>query len=225
MAEFPPEIAAAARPGAFYKSCRVLLVGLATVYFRLRTHGRENVPRVGPVILASNHVSYGDPPLAGAPLRRAVHFLARKTLFDKPVFGTLIRGLNAVPVDRDGGGGAGLKAILDRLGRGGAILLFPEGTRSVDGHTKPAKAGVGLAVIKSDAPVVPVRIFGSYEAWGRHRKVPLPKPVDVVYGPPIDFSALRAEARTCDKARLKVIYQEAADAIMAAIGNLTLPPR
>jgi 1-acyl-sn-glycerol-3-phosphate acyltransferase len=225
MPDFPPEIAAAARPGKLYASTWWIARGVFGAYFRLRVHHAGCVPAVGPVLLASNHVSFADPPLVGASLRRAIHFLARKSLFEKPGFGALIRSYNAMPVDRDGGGGAGLRTVLDLLARGAAILLFPEGTRSPDGQPMPAKAGVGLIAIKSDVPIVPVRIHGAFEAWGRHRILPLPKPIDVVFGNPVDLSALRAEARECDRIRLKAIYQEAADAIMKSIRDLALPPR
>lgn len=106
------------------------------------------------------------PPLIGGSVPRAVNFLARDTLFQIPILGWYIRKLNAVPVNRDGGGGAGLKAILDRLNNGAAILLFPEGTRTQDGRLKPARSGIGLTVIKSKAPVVPIRLHGTFEAWG-----------------------------------------------------------
>jgi 1-acyl-sn-glycerol-3-phosphate acyltransferase len=113
-----------------------------------------------------------------------------------------------------------LKAILERLLAGGAIILFPEGTRSPDGRLQPARSGIGLTVIKSTAPVVPARVFGTYEAYGRHITIPRPRAIAVKYGVPMDFAALRAEARTCSKARLKEIYQQVADEIMAAIGRL-----
>jgi len=123
-------------------------------------------------------------------------------------------------VDRDGGGAKGLKMILDRLLAGGAIILFPEGTRSKDGKMQPARSGIGLTVIKSNAPVVPVRVFGTFEAYGRHLKFPRPRRVIVRYGRPMNFGALRTEARTCDKPRLKQIYQQVADEIMAEIAKL-----
>ena len=123
-------------------------------------------------------------------------------------------------MDRDGGGARGLKCILDRLLKGGAILLFPEGTRSRDGRLQPARSGIGLTVIKSNAPVIPVRVFGTFAAYGRHMKFPLPRRIAVKYGEPLAFDQLRAEARTCSKARLKEIYQQAADEIMAAIAKL-----
>src|SRR6185503_5766881 len=116
-----------------------------------------------------------------------------------PVVGWVLRNWNSVPVDREGGGAKGLKAILDRLLKGGAIILFPEGTRTRDGKLQPARSGIGLTVIKSTAPVVPARVFGTYEAFGRHLKFPRPHRVIVKYGFPMWFESQRAEAKTCTK--------------------------
>jgi len=188
--------------------------------YRTQVKNVEHIPLVGPVILASNHASLADPPLIGGSVPRAVNFLARDTLFQIPILGWYIRKLNAVPVNRDGGGGAGLKAILDRLHNGAAILLFPEGTRTDDGRLKPARSGIGLTVIKSGAPVVPIRLHGTFEAWGRHKRFPGRGRFRVVVGKPLYFESLRAEAKTCDKDRLKAIYQEIANTIMERIAEL-----
>ena len=190
------------------------------IYFRSRFLHPDRVPAVGPVILASNHASFIDPPLVGAGLSRPVNYLARNTLFEVPLLARVLRSWKVVPVDRDSGGGAGLKAIFDRLLEGGIILLFPEGTRSSNGELRRAKPGVGLVVIKSAAPVVPVRVFGTFAAYGRHLKVPRPRRLSVKYGHPRDFQALRQEARNCSKPRLKEIYQQAADEIMNAIARI-----
>jgi 1-acyl-sn-glycerol-3-phosphate acyltransferase len=189
-------------------------------YFRWRVFGADNVPPSGGVILASNHASFLDPPLVGSGVKRDINYLARESLFRFPGIGALLRSWNSVPVDRDGGGARGLKAILERLLAGGAIILFPEGTRTRDGRLQPARSGIGLTVIKSSAPVVPVRVFGTFEAFGRHVKFPRPQRVVLKYGRPLDFAALRAEAKICDKPRLKEIYQQVADEIMAAIAKL-----
>jgi 1-acyl-sn-glycerol-3-phosphate acyltransferase len=189
-------------------------------YFRWRVCNPERVPRTGSVILASNHASFIDPPLVGSGLPRDINYLARESLFRYPGIGWLLRSWQAVPVDRDGGGARGLKAILDRLLAGGAIILFPEGTRTRDGKLQAARSGIGLIVIKSNAPVIPVRVFGTYEAYGRTVKFPRPFPVVVKYGQPMNFAALRAEAKTCSKDRLKQIYQEVANELMRAIAQL-----
>jgi 1-acyl-sn-glycerol-3-phosphate acyltransferase len=191
-----------------------------STYFRWSVFNPERVPLTGGVILASNHSSFLDPPLVGSALKRDINYLARESLFRYPGIGALLRSWNSVPVDRDGGGARGLKNILDRLLNGGGIILFPEGTRSRDGKLQPARSGIGLTVIKSNAPVVPVRVFGTFDAFGRNQKIPLPKRVAVKYGQPMNFEKLRAEAKTCDKARLKEIYQQIADEIMAVIAKL-----
>ena len=203
-----------------YRLGWIFFRALYAVYFRWRVFNADRVPPTGGVILASNHASFIDPPLVGAALNRPINFLARESLFRFPVVGAVLRSWNAVPVNRDGGGAAGLKAILDRLLAGGGIILFPEGTRTTDGRLQPARSGVGLTVVKSTAPVVPVRVFGSFEAYGRRMKFPRPRRVVVKFGAPLDFAALRAEAQTCDKPRLKQIYQQVADEIMAAIARL-----
>jgi 1-acyl-sn-glycerol-3-phosphate acyltransferase len=189
-------------------------------YFRWRVFNAERVPLKGGVIIASNHASFLDPPLVGCGLKRDINYLARESLFRFPGIGALLRSWNAVPVDRDGGGAKGLKIILDRLLNGAGIILFPEGTRTKDGNLQPARSGIGLTVIKSTAPVVPVRVFGTFEAYGRNHKFPRPHPVVVKYGQPMNFEVLRAEAKNCDKTRLKKIYQQVADEIMAAIAKL-----
>ena len=190
------------------------------VYFRWRVFNPERVPLKGPVILASNHASYLDPMLIGAALHRGINYLAREDLFRFPILGRVLRYWQAVPVNREGSGAKGLRAILDRLLAGGAIILFPEGTRTGDGKLQPARSGIGLTVIKSTAPVVPVRVFGTFEAYNRYTRFPRPRRVSVKYGELMSFEELRAEAKVCSKERLKQIYQQVADEIMATIAKL-----
>jgi 1-acyl-sn-glycerol-3-phosphate acyltransferase len=113
-----------------------------------------------------------------------------------------------------------LRAILERLLAGGAIILFPEGTRSRDGRLQPARSGIGLTVIKSAAPVIPVRVFGTFDAYGPHSRFPRPRRLVVKYGEPMLFAELRAEAKSCSKPRLKEIYQQVANEIMGTIAAL-----
>jgi 1-acyl-sn-glycerol-3-phosphate acyltransferase len=189
-------------------------------YFRWRVCSPERVPAEGPLLLASSHASFLDPPLVGSGVARVCHFLARATLFRNPLFGWVLRSVCAVPVDRDGGSAAGLRAILDKLAEGCAVVLFPEGTRTRDGRLQKPHSGIGLIALKSGAPVVPVRILGTFEAFGKHRCFPRPHRVTVIYGHPLRFDRESAEARTCSRPRLKEIYQEVAEKIMAAIAAL-----
>ena len=98
--------------------------------------------------------------------------------------------------------------------------MFPEGTRTGDGKLQPARSGIGLTVIKSTAPVVPVRVFGTFEAYNRYVRFPRPSRVAVKFGEPMSFGDLRAEAKVCSKERLKQIYQQVADEIMGVIAKL-----
>jgi 1-acyl-sn-glycerol-3-phosphate acyltransferase len=190
------------------------------VYFRYRVFNPERVPLTGPVILAPNHASFMDPPLVGAGLRRQISYLAREDIFHVPILGRILRSWEVVPVDRDGGTGRGLKQILQRLELGGAIILFPEGTRSRLGDLNPARSGIGLVVIKSSAPVLPVRVFGTHDAFGPHQRLPRPRRVTVKYGQPLWFAEQRAEAASCPRQRVKEIYQQVADEIMTEIARL-----
>ncbi len=190
------------------------------IYLRHRAFNPERVPKQGAVILASNHASILDPPLVGIGLRRECTFLARETLFNFAPVGWLLRRWQAIPIDRDGSGAAGMKRILAALEKGRAVILFPEGTRTRDGQLQSVRSGIGLLAIKSEAPVVPVRVWGTFEAMGRGVHFPKPKRVMVKYGEPMGFAELRAEAKNCSKQRLKEIYQQVANEILAAIAKL-----
>lgn len=209
---------------AQYWIARSLFRAAFKTCFRWRVYHPERVPAAGPVILAANHASFMDPPVVGSAALRGIHYLARESLFRWPGIGALLRSVNAVPVDRDAGAVSGLRTIMERLELGEAIVLFPEGTRTFDGNLLPAQAGIGLVVVKSGVPVIPVRLFGTYEAWPRHRKLPRCHPIVVKFGPPISFGPLVDEAKTAPKMRLKQIYAEIAERIMAAIAAMEPSP-
>lgn len=191
------------------------------VLFGCRIYHAERVPESGPVLLAANHASFMDPPLIGSSLNRETHYLARNTLFRFPIFRNILNYINVIPVDRDGKSPKGLRAVTNSLKNGNPVILFPEGTRSHDGKLQTAKSGVGLLAIKSEAPVVPIRVFGTFESYGRHLKWPKINRVQIKMGQPIWLRELRAESKTANKERVKEIYQEAADQIMKAIEELT----
>ena len=148
-----------------------------TLGFSLRTEGMRHVPQTGPALLIANHQSFLDPDLVGLAARRHLCFLARKTLFQNKFFGWLIRSLQAVPIDHKGIGIDGIRDILEQLEAGRAVLVFPEGERTHDGHINQLRPGVALLIKKARSPVVPVGIAGAYEAWSRHRGFPIPAPL------------------------------------------------
>jgi 1-acyl-sn-glycerol-3-phosphate acyltransferase len=188
----------------------------AKLLFRFRILHRERLPETGGIILAANHQSYFDPPLVGICSRRPVHYLARKSLMEWPFFGPLFPDMNVIPVDRDGNDMSALKTVIRKIREGEGVVLFPEGTRSPDGDLQPARAGVGLVIAKTLAPVVPMRIFGSYEAFPRGSKGVKFHPIRVVIGQPIVFT--KEDVGQGDRED----YQRLSQRVMDAIGALKL---
>ncbi|MFN0067158.1 MAG: lysophospholipid acyltransferase family protein [Limisphaerales bacterium] len=202
---------------------RLMLFG----FCRGRVTGVEHLPKAGPALLACNHASYLDPIFVGSATWRPLTYLGRATLFEHRLFGAVIRSTNSIPLDRDGGGPAGLRTVLNALAQGRAVVLFPEGTRTRDGRLQPVRPGVGLIALKSAAPVVPVWLEGTFQVWGRDRRVPRPARVEIRFGPPVDLAPLRAAAATAGREQLKALYASAAQAILAALaaqGRVPMPP-
>jgi 1-acyl-sn-glycerol-3-phosphate acyltransferase len=172
----------------------------------------------GPVILAANHQSYLDPPLAGSVSDRAIFFLARKSLLNGMILGWLLPKLNVIPVDSETGKDrTALKALIRILKAGEGTLVFPEGQRTPDGKLQPALPGVGLVIAKTLAPVVPMRIFGAFDAWPLQEKKPrLFRPVTVVVGEPIYFTEQDLQPATKD------LYTRLSQRVMDAIAALSL---
>jgi len=196
-----------------YQVLKPVAVALMRLMFRLEAQGEEHVPTAGPVLLASNHVSVLDPPMVGGASPRELHFMAKEELFGIPLFGRLITALNARPVRRDGSDSRALKAAVRLLGEGKALLVFPEGTRGVEGRLGDAKPGVGMLAVMTGAVVVPVHISGSGKALPAGRMLPRPAKVLVRFGPPISFKVADHEER-------KERYREATREIMRAITQL-----
>lgn len=145
---------------------------LAETFASLETEGWDALPP-GPCLIASNHQSFLDPPLIGASLPFEIAFVARKSLFENPVFGRVIRACRAIPLDRDEADLAAIRRALATLAEGRKLLIFPEGTRSADGELLPAKAGAGLLALRSGTPVVPVRIRGARDVLPRGGSIPM----------------------------------------------------
>jgi len=204
-----------------YAVLKPIAVALMRLFFRLEVVRPGLVPATGPVLIVSNHVSVLDPPFVGASAPRPLFFMAKEELFRIPLFGRLIRALNARPVRRDGSDTRALKAALAQLEEGRALLVFPEGTRGEEGQPlREGKAGVGMLAVLSGAPVVPVYVSGTGAALPRGRSVPRPARVRVTFGPPLHFKRDGRGAKRAGDDGRKEAYREAAQEMMRAIGQL-----
>lgn len=203
--------------GLTYHLCVNLTKFLGANFFRLQIHGRENAIEEGPAILAMNHQSFLDPPLAALTCDREIHFLARKTLFDVPLLGPLIRQLNVIGVDRDGTDMSALKTVIRLVKGGGSTIIFPEGTRSRDGNLQPARSGLGFVIAKTLAPVVPIRVFGAFDAFPRTSKFPRRSTITLVVGEPLRFTQQDLVGASRD------VYQRLSERVMDRIASLQIP--
>jgi 1-acyl-sn-glycerol-3-phosphate acyltransferase len=156
------------------------VIGFAHVVFRaldmsIRIEGGERIPRTGPAVLASNHVSYLDFVFAGwgaRPSGRLVRFMAKEAVFKHPVGGPLMRGMKHIPVDRDAGSNS-YREALARLRAGEIVGVFPEATISRSFTIKEMKSGAVRMALATKAPLIPVAVWGGQRLWtkGRPRKL------------------------------------------------------
>lgn len=182
--------------------------------FGLRIVGTENLITEGPVLVASNHQSFLDPPLIGNLYQTEMVFLARKTLF-VGFFKWLYPQWNAIPVDQDRPDMASLKTIIRKLKDGHRVLVFPEGARTLDGEIGEAAPGIGLIAAKSGAIIQPVRIFGARDALPRGSARIRFARITVSIGPPLQLPPLAPGA-----SYTKQDYERITQDIMAAISAL-----
>jgi 1-acyl-sn-glycerol-3-phosphate acyltransferase len=189
---------------------------LARIFFRFRIIHRERMIQSGPVIVAMNHQSYLDPPLAGNACDRAIYFLARRSLLNVPVLRWLLPKLNVIPVNQEGIDRSALKALIQVIKAGNGALVFPEGSRTLDGNLQPGLPGIGLIIAKTLAPVVPMRIFGAHEALPRGGGRMRFHPITVVVGEPIHFTASDLQDRGKD------VYAQLSQRVMDAIAALQM---
>lgn len=190
-----------------------LFRALARGLYDFRVVGAERLNFEGPALIAANHVSFLDPPFIGQAFDSPIHYFARKTLFDHPVAGWILREWQTIPIDRDKPDASSLKATIRLLRSGKKVLIFPEGTRSPDGSLQKPEAGVGLFIAKSGAPVLPVRIFGTYDAYPRGAKFMRPALITLVVGE-------KYQPVMPEKDQGRDLYQHLAEEVMTKIAAL-----
>lgn len=200
-----------------YKAVHVFVNWFFKTFYDFSASGVHHVPLTGSIIIAANHASFYDPPVIGSPLPRHLNYFARDTLF-KGLLGKIISSLDTIPVNRNAADIKSLKAIFKALKNKGAIVIFPEGSRSSDGTLSKPKSGVGMIACKSQTIVIPARIFGSFEVFGRQQKLPaLGGPIDICFGPPMAPGEFDPGQEHSER------YDEASRRIMNAIAKLKSP--
>jgi 1-acyl-sn-glycerol-3-phosphate acyltransferase len=160
----------------------VLSRTLGVAMFGVRTRFAEKLPARGGLLVLSSHQSHLDPLLLGLATDRRLSSLARSTLYRFKPFGFVITALDAVPIDREASMVAGMKLVIERLKRGAAVIVFPEGTRTATGRLGDIKPGFALIARRAGVPIVPVAIVGAYECWPRSRRFPRPGRVRLEFG-------------------------------------------
>jgi len=199
-----------------YAIAKTALLVWAKLMFRLSFQGREHVPPAGPVLIASNHVSHLDPPLVGLGVPRHIFHIAKKELARVPVVGLTMRTFRTILIDRSRGQSA-LGETVKYLDKGAAVIIFPEGTRSLSGRLQRGRSGASVLALKTGVPVVPAAIIGSEKCFPKHSRWIRPGKITVRFGPPLHFQRYRGEVIPRD------LLNDATERIMAAIAAL-LPP-
>lgn len=189
---------------AFYHALLMPYFTCFTLGWSTRVSGKPNLPRSGPALLLANHQSFIDPMLLGiAAYPRRLTFLARKELFNSRWFGPFIRWCGAIPIDQ-GFGREGLRQIVGRLEQGEAVVVFPEGERTLTGSILPLKPGITLLLRQAQWPIIPTGIAGAFKAWPRTQLLPSPAPLflpssdrtlGVHFGEPIQPQVARGWSR------------------------------
>jgi cytidylate kinase len=171
----------------FYKFIYLLARLYFKLFFRLRIYGLDHF-RPGAGIVCSNHSSFFDPQVLSISCPEEVQFLARASLFETPLFGAFIRALNAHPIAKGSSDTQTFKLMIDLLSQGKKLILFPEGSRSIDGEIQPFQKGLAFLAQKAKCQVIPAYIDGAFAAWPRERKLPkLFGKIRVVFGSAIEW--------------------------------------
>lgn len=158
------------------------------IYFffinKITLKGTENIPENGGVVLCSNHINWLDPILIGICVKRKIYFMAKAELFSNKFFAFIMKSINAFPVKRGTADISAIKKSFNIIKNGEILGIFPEGTRSKTGKLLPAEPGASVIALKTNAPVIPVRVQGSYLIGGNLR---------LTIGKPISFEEYRGK--------------------------------
>jgi 1-acyl-sn-glycerol-3-phosphate acyltransferase len=195
----------------FYWFVKAIFFPFVKLYLGLTRDGTAHLPRRGPAIVVSNHVSYMDAILLGSAAPRPIRFIVLQWMYDLLLLRWFYWGMGTIPV-RAGRDAHGLRLAVRTLQTGKVVGLFPEGSRSEDGRFKDTQPGAALLAALSGAPVVPVFIDGAGESMPVGGAFPRPARVHVRFGPPLRFPEGRGGR---DREALAAFGRRLEDAIRA----------
>ncbi len=192
--------------------------------FGLRVRGQHGVPKTGPCIIACNHISFLDPPLLGAVCPRRLSFLARSDLFEHRILGAYLRSVHVIPLQRGESDIGAVRKALDRLRRGEAVAIFPEGGRQRSGQMGMAKRGVAVLARLARVPVVPAFIRGTYEALPPDARGLRKAEIRVAFGTPIPYTSIPDsptdqlhDGQTADRSGQRLTSRDSQDQLTTAL--------
>ena len=149
-----------------YWIVKAILSPVLRLLFKVKVEGMDNVPKDGPIIMASNHVSFSDSIFLPLVLRRRITFVAKAEYFDDWKTAWFFRAVGQIPIRREGGSASqrALETAREVLESGGVFGIYPEGTRSPDGRLYKGRTGIARLALQTGAPIVPVAMIGTREA-------------------------------------------------------------
>lgn len=197
-----------------YHFFHIIIRVLSKAFLKFQVFGAENVPSNGGVLFMSNHASYVDPLFVGAAVDTNLHYMARSTLFKPRLMEWFLLSLSAFPVHQGAPDRRAIRQALQLLGSGNRLLIFPEGTRTIDGTLGKAQPGVGLIAYRTTASVVPVFLSGTGKVLPRDAKMLRTAKVTISFGKPLDMK----HYRKCKASR--ETYVKIAEAVMSKIAEL-----
>ena len=190
--------------------------------YRIRFEGVENIPPDGACIIVPNHVTFVDPIWITVPFRRPLCYMAWDKPFEIPVLGFLMRIFGAFPLNLDRAVDASAqRAAMDRLDRGSALVIFPEGGRSRSGKVEPFKMGAFRLALMYGAPILPVTLRGAYEVWPAGQLLPkLWGRITITYHAPISVERIAEETSRSElKGRARLLAGVTRNQIASALGE------
>jgi len=168
-----------------YDLSRLIVLTVLRLFFGFRREGREHEPASGPVVVVCNHLSDLDPLVVGASLRRRVNFMAKQELFVNPLVRWWATSCGAFPVRRGEPDRQALRTALAVLARGGALVMFPEGTRGRDRTLRPPEPGAAMLALRTGAVILPIALLGTDEVLPRDAHRLRRARVQMRIGPPL----------------------------------------